>query len=122
VTRLTLTLLAALYLNQAGTPVATIAVTDPKDLAGISALDKALDALSEKVTACVNGGRQGQACQCAYPEELTKLRNSHAALLKQHPDWKDQILTYQRVKDGRIISGVLQMPALRRQLDVLKCE
>ena len=104
-------------------PLPTIEVTAPKDVASVRAVKDALTALSEKVTACANSGRKPETCQCSYPAELANLRNSYANLLQQHPDWKDQLLSYQGLsKEGRKISGTLVLQNLRRQLEYLKCE
>ena len=47
---------------------------------------------------------------------------SYDSLIKQHPAWKDQLLSYQTVdKQGRNISGTLVLQNLRRQLEALKC-
>jgi hypothetical protein len=103
-------------------PLPRIEVTDPKDVASVRGLLDTLQALSEKVTACVTSGGSPESCRCAYPKELTNLRGGYAGLLKQHPAWKDQNLSYQFLKDGRNSSGVLAMETLKRQLDVLKCD
>jgi hypothetical protein len=120
--RMTLTLVVALLAIQPPSPPPTTAVTDPKDLARVTAVSDALDALFERVGECTKAGRPTETCQCAYPQELTQLRNRHRALLTQHPAWKDQVLTYHHMKNGRNISGSLVMPTLARQLDVLKCQ
>jgi hypothetical protein len=129
--RIAVMLLAVLGMNstigypseQAPKPLPSIEVTDPKDVRDVQALNGTLTALSEKVTACVKAGRKPETCQCSYPKELTSLRKGYESLIKQHPDWKDQLLSYQYSnKEGRNISGTLVLQNLRRQLEMLKCE
>jgi hypothetical protein len=104
-------------------PLPSIAVTAPNDVAMVEGINDTLAALSEKVTACVKGGRKLEACQCAYPQDLGRLRKGYQTLIEQHPEWKDQLSSYHYVnKEGRNISGTLVLQNLRRQLDVLKCE
>ena len=109
--------------EQTAKPLPSIEVTAPKDVANVEALNDALATLSEKVTACVKAGRKPEICQCSYPQELAKLRKGYANLIQQHPDWKDQLLSYHHLnKEGRNISGTLVLQNLRRQLEMLKCE
>jgi hypothetical protein len=104
-------------------PLPSIKVTAPTDVKDVAALNDTLEALSKKVTACVGGGGKPESCRCSYPQELTALRKGYDSLLKQHPAWKDQLLSYQYVNpEGRNISGTLVMQNLRRQLEALKCE
>ena len=104
-------------------PLPSLEISAPKDVASVQALSAALDALGEKVTACVKAGQASGTCQCRYPQDLLLLRKRYESVTREHPDWKDQLLSYQYVnKEGRNISGVLAMQTLRRQLDALKCE
>ena len=111
-----------LALQQAIKPLPTIEVTAPKDVASVEALNDTLSALSQKVTACVQAGGTPETCRCSDPQDLTALRKGYESLIKQHADWKDQLLSYRYVnKEGRNISGTLVLQNLRRQLEVLKC-
>jgi hypothetical protein len=104
-------------------PLPSIQVTALKDVADVEVLHDALTTLSEKVTACVKAGRKPEICQCSYPQDLAKLRKGYANLIQQHPDWKDQLLSYHHLnKEKRNISGTLVLENLRRQLAMLKCE
>ena len=115
-----ISLLAA---GQAVKPLPSIEVTAADDVAKLRELDDALSMFSEKVTACAKAGRTLEACQCSYPENLAKLKTSYAKLIQQHPEWKDQLLSYHYVnKEGRNISGTLVLQNLARQLEVLKCK
>src|SRR5262249_49024501 len=116
-------LLAALILQEVPKPLPTIDVTDPKDRASVRAVNDSLQRLSERVTACVNAGGKVETCRCSDPSDLASLRKGHDALIKEHPSWKDQLLSYQTVdKAGRSVGGTLVMQNLRRQLETLKCE
>jgi hypothetical protein len=116
-------LFATLILQEAPKPLPTIDVTNTKDLAGVRAVNDTLQRLSEKVTACVNAGGKIETCRCSDPVDLASLRRGYDSLIKEHPTWKDQLLSYQTVdKEGRNLSGTLVMQNLRRQLETLKCE
>jgi len=107
---------------QAPVPLPTIEAKAPKDAAMVLSLNDALSGLSEKVTACVDGGRSVETCRCSYPQELATLRTKYDGVMSAHPEWKDQLISYQYVnKEGRNISGTLVLQNLRRQLETLKC-
>lgn len=109
--------------EQTAKPLPSIKVTAPKDVANVEALNDALTTLSEKVSACVKAGGNPERCRCSYPQDLATLRKGYASLIQQHPDWKDQLLSYHHLdKEGRNISGTLVLRNLRRQLEMLKCE
>ena len=108
--------------GQALKPLPTVEVTG-KDVTAVQAVSDTLGSLSEKVTACVNAGRKVEECRCGYPQELARLRKAYDTLIQTHPDWKDQMLSYQYInKEGRNISGTLILQTLRRQVEVLKCD
>lgn len=108
---------------QSITPLPTIEVKGASEKALVAAVNDAMSALSQKVTACVTSGGKTETCQCSDPTDLAALRKRYAALIEQRPEWKEQLLSYQYVnKDGRNVSGTLVMSNLRRQLDALKCE
>ena len=95
----------------------------PADVASVQTLLDSLSALSRKVTACVEGGGKLETCQCSAPRELSNLGTRYESVIKQHPAWKDQNLSYQYLdKDKRNMSGVLAMSTLRRQIDMLRCQ
>ena len=112
-----------LAVMQPPAPLPTIEVKAPADVAAVNALNDTLGALSQKVTACAGAGQPVEKCRCNYPKELRNLRSKYDELVKQHPAWKDQLVSYQYTnKEGRNISGTLVMQNLRRQLDALKCD
>ena len=107
---------------QAPVPLPTIEAKAPKDVSMVLSLNDTLSALSEKVTACVDRGRPVETCRCSYPQELAALRTKYDGVIMAHPEWKDQLISYQFVnKEGRNISGTLVLQNLRRQLEMLKC-
>lgn len=109
--------------SQTVTPLPSIEVKAPKDVAVVESVNDTMAALSRRVTACVDGGGKVDTCRCSDPQDLVALRKAYTALIEHRPEWKDQLLSYQYVnKDGRNISGTLVMSNLRRQLDTLKCE
>ena len=109
--------------GQASGSIATIELREPKDVADVQALNRLVTVLSKDVTACVDSGKAPETCRCQYPQDVTALRAGYANVLKQHPTWKEQVLSYQYVNaEGRNISGVLSILTLRRQLESLKCE
>jgi len=111
-----------LALAQPATPLPTIEVREHKDVAAVDGVNDAMTALSQKVTACVAGGRPAETCRCSYPQELASLRTKYDGLMKQRPEWKDQLLSYRYInKEGRNISGTLVLENLRRQLEMLRC-
>lgn len=125
------TLIAALSVSstlglpgrQTITPLPSIEVTAPRDVTSVKGLNDALSALSKKATECVKAGGKPETCQCSDPQDLSSLRRGYESLIKEHPDWKDQLVTYQYVnQEGRNISGTLVLQNLRRQLEALKCQ
>ena len=109
--------------GQASGSIATIELREPKDVADVQALNRLVTVLSKDVTACVDSGKAPETCRCQYPQDVTALRAGYANVLKQHPTWKEQVLSYQYVNaEGRNLSGVLSILTLRRQLESLKCE
>jgi hypothetical protein len=120
---LQVTMTLAVLQGQAIKPLPTIEAKAPADVTAVGGLNDALGTLSQKVTACVADKRTVEDCRCGYPQELASVRKGYEMLIHQHPDWKDQLVSYQYVnKDGKNISGTLILQNLRRQLDTLKCD
>jgi hypothetical protein len=118
--QLAMTLVA---LGQAIKPLPAIEVKAPAGVTAVQGLHDALGTLSEKVTACVSARRTAEDCRCSYPQDLSSVRKGYETLIQQHPDWKDQLVSYQYIdKGGKNISGTLVLQNLRRQLEALKCE
>src|SRR6185437_2260042 len=108
------TLSLALPAAQEPKPLPTIEVSDPKDLKDVQGVNDALSSLSEKVTACVKAGGKPETCQCSYPQNLSSLRKGYESLIKEHPGWKDQLVSYHYLNnEGRNISGTLVLQNLR---------
>jgi hypothetical protein len=102
-------------------PSASIKIDDPKDVADVRALNELVNTLSRHVTACVNGGGEPATCGCRFPDDVASLRAGYQTAIKGHPHWKDQMLLYEFLDNGRKISGALYMQTLRRQLESLQC-
>lgn len=99
-----------------------IELTGSADVSAARDIHDALHELGEKVTSCVSSSRTPEACRCAYPEALTALRQAYEKAMKLHPEWSERSLSFRYVdKDAQPISGLLVMPALRRQLEQLTC-
>ena len=108
---------------QTPAPLPTIELKAPADVAVVKAVNETLDTLSGKVTACVGSGQPVEKCRCNCPADLTSLRTKYEDLIRQHPAWKDQLVSYQSVnKEGRNINSTLVLQNLRRQLETLKCD
>lgn len=108
---------------QTVTPLPTIDVTDPQDLALVESVNDTMTAFSGNVTACVDRGGKPETCRCQDPIDLAALRKAFGRLVARHPEWKTQLLSYQYInKEGRNVSGTLVVSNLRRQLDAVKCE
>ena len=104
-------------------PLPAIQVTAPADVTAVEGLHDAVGTLAEKVTACLGAKRAGENCGCSYPQDLARIRKGYETLIQQHPDWKDQLLSYRSVtREGRPVSATLVLQNLRRQLEALKCE
>ena len=104
-------------------PLPAIQVTAPADVTAVEGLHDAVGSLAEKVTACLGAKRAGENCGCSYPQDLARIRKGYETLIQQHPDWKDQLLSYRSVtREGRPVSATLVLQNLRRQLEALKCE
>jgi hypothetical protein len=116
-------LLAWILAGLSQSPLPTIEVKSATDMAIVQPMEDALSALTRHVTACVDAGGKPEACRCQDPQDLAALRKAYRKVLQQHPEWKDQLLSYRYVNsEGRNISGTLVMANLRRQLEALKCE
>ena len=103
-------------------PLPSIEVTAPKDVALVDSVNDGLRALSANVSRCVMAGGAAETCRCSFPQDLSALRRGYDTLIRQHPEWKDQLLSYRYLnKDGRNISGTLVLQNLCRQLDALPC-
>jgi len=116
-------LLAVAVMQAAAPPPRMIEAKSPADIAAVSLINDSMAALGRKVAACVAGGQPVGKCQCNSPAELGRLRLAYENLVRQRPEWKDQVLGYQyHDKTGKNISGAVVMQNMRRQLEALKCQ
>ena len=103
----------AASLEQSG----VIQLTNPEDIKDASTMDRAIAQLSEKVMECTRRKlTPAGECFCLYPPELARVRNTYEGTTKQHPDWKNKIVSYS--VDGR--THAISLAGLNRQLQT-KC-
>lgn len=106
-----------------GDPLVTVQVENPKDLHLVNALDRSIETLSAKVTACVKAGSAPAVCQCQNPKDIAAMKSAYTALLKQRPEWAEKSLSFKTKDDaGRVVSGAIALPVLQQQIDMLKCQ
>jgi hypothetical protein len=98
-------------------PEQTITLTKPDDIRHASLMDQAIVRLSNKVMECVRGKlAPDNGCVCLYPDELSQVRKTYEETMKQHPGWKNKIVSY--TQEGRTFA--VSFGGLSRQLDI-KC-
>lgn len=95
----------------------TIELSKPGDVIDATAINSAIDSLSNKVMACVkNTNAEPNKCYCQYLQELVQLRDAYEKALKVHPAWQDQVLFWWR--DGKHnYSYNLSLRSVRMQLE-----
>ena len=58
-------------------------------------MDQAIVRLSNKVTECVQGKLAPVSeCSCLYPQEISGVRSAYERTIRQHPDWKNKVVSY----------------------------
>ena len=94
-----------------------VALAKPDDIVQASAMDKAIVRLSDKVMECVRGKlAPGSECFCLYPQELSHVRRTYENTIKQHPQWKNKVVSY--TQEGRTFA--VSFGGVSRQLE-MKC-
>ena len=102
-------------------PVDRIELNKPNEVEDAKKLSAALDAVSKKVTDCVNNKlAQPSECSCRYPAELEQLKNAYVNTIKLHPTWQDHLLFWYR-DETRSYSHNLSLKALRVHVYENKC-
>jgi hypothetical protein len=97
--------------------VEIVQLTKPEDIRHASTMDRAIVSLSNKVTECVQRKlAPASECFCLYPHELSRVRNTYEATLRQHPDWKNKTVSY--ALEGRTYA--VSLGGLSRQFQT-KC-
>ena len=72
-----------------------IHLTKPEDIRQASTVDQAIVALSNRVMDCVQRKlAPASECFCQYPQELSRVRSAYERTLRQHPDWKNKVVSY----------------------------
>ena len=98
-----------------------IDLSKPSDVEDAKKLSAALNAVSKKVTECVNNKlAQPSECSCRYPDELEQLKNAYENTLKLHPAWHDHLLFWYR-DDTHSYSHNLSLKSLRVNVFENKC-
>jgi hypothetical protein len=94
-----------------------IPLTRPDDIRHASSMDQAIVSLSNKVMECVRGKLAPDSkCFCLYPQELSHVRKTYEGTIKQHPEWKDKVVSY--TQEGRTFA--VSFGGVSRQLEI-KC-
>ena len=98
-------------------PEQTITLIQPDDIRHASVMDQAIVRLSNKVMECVRGKlAPDNGCACLYPDELFQVKKTYEETIKQHPGWKNKIVSYTQGERTFAVS----FAGLSRQLDI-KC-
>jgi len=95
----------------------TIALTKPDDIRHAALMDQAIVRLSNKVMECVRAKlAPDNRCSCLYPRELSQVRKIYWQTLRQHPEWRNKVVSYTQEERTFAVS----FGGLSRQLDI-KC-
>jgi len=95
----------------------TVALTKPDDIRHASLMDQAIVRLSNKVMECVRAKlAPDNRCSCLYPRELSQVRKIYWQTLRQHPEWRNKVVSYTQEERTFAVS----FGGLSRQLDI-KC-
>ena len=102
---------------QASAQDEVIQLTKPGDIRQASTVDQAIVALSNKVMECIQRKlAPASGCYCLYPQELSRLRGVYERAIRQHPEWKNKVVSYSL--EGR--THAVSFGGVNRQLQV-KC-
>jgi len=97
--------------------IEVIPLTKPDDIRHASSMDQAIVSLSNKVMECVRGKLAPDSeCFCLYPQELSHVRKTYEGTIKQHPEWKNKVVSY--TQEGRTFA--VSFGGVSRQLEI-KC-
>ena len=90
-----------------------IQLTKPEDIRQASIVDQAIVALSDKVMECVHRKLAAASeCSCFYPQELSRVRSAYERTIRQHPGWKNKVVSY--TLEGRTYA--VSLDGVNRQL------
>ena len=109
-------LCAAVAGAAAGTPVHNLFLTDARDIADASAVNRALTVVSNDAARCRRSGGGVQACACRPTAGLRALRSAVDTAAARHPSWNtdDTFVNYTDPANG--LSVATSLPGLARQL------
>ena len=97
--------------------IEVIPLTKPDDIRHASSMDQAIVSLGNKVMECVRGKLAPDSeCFCLYPQELSRVRKTYEGTIKQHPEWKNKVVSY--TQEGRTFA--VSFGGVSRQLEI-KC-
>jgi hypothetical protein len=86
---------------------APFVITDAKAIEVAESLFRDIDAVSRRVTPCVESGAGTPiTCVCRFPAELQRLRENLSRVRAQYPAWETQVVNWTDpvTKQGRAIS------------------
>ncbi len=83
---------------------APIEVQDAKDIAMLERISTGIAGIAEAVQACVQAGRERNACICEQRPRVEDLDRVVARVLGKHPDWKGRQVRYRKGNAGKLIS------------------
>ena len=91
-----------------------ITLTKPGDIQQASVMDNAIVRLSNKVMECVRDKlAPDNQCFCLYPQELADVRTTYEMTIKEHPNWKNRVVSYAR--EGKTVA--VSFGGVSRQLE-----
>ena len=65
-----------------------IELSDPGEIAQAAAVNRAINAVSDSVMACIkSSSRTAIQCECRQTQGLATLRSAYEAAVADHPDW-----------------------------------
>ncbi len=80
-------------------------------------MDQAIVSLSNKVMECVRGKLAPDSeCFWRYSQELSHVRRTYEGTIKQHPEWKNKVVSY--TQEGKTFA--VSFGGVSRQLE-MKC-
>ena len=78
-------------------------------------MDQAIVSLSNKVMECVRGKLAPDSkCFCLYPQELSHVRKTYERTIRQHPEWKNKMVSY--TQEGRTFA--VSFGGVSQQLEI----
>jgi len=80
-------------------PANIVRLSESEDLALAARFDAAINAVSSKITACVDSGQDAKMCQCKSAGLVKKLQETAGTILKNRPEWSgENVVLYWETK------------------------